>query len=46
MDKALAMGVIVNLTAKKVIRIAPPLNIEQGLWEQGLGLITQLIASL
>ncbi len=46
MEKALARGIIANLTAKKVIRIAPPININKTLWDQGLDAITQLIASL
>ena len=46
MDKAMARGLIVNLTAKKVIRIAPPINIDEMLWNQGLDEVVQLIASL
>jgi predicted acetylornithine/succinylornithine family transaminase len=45
-DKGLARGIIVNLTAKTVIRVAPPINIERGLWDQGLDLLVQTIAGL
>ena len=38
-------GIILNLTAGKVIRLAPPLNIAQAQWEQGLELAIQVIAS-
>ncbi|HEX4797399.1 MAG TPA: acetylornithine/succinylornithine family transaminase [Humisphaera sp.] len=46
MDKALGRGLVVNLTAKKVIRIAPPINIDKAMWDQGLDLVTELIAGL
>ncbi|HZL35419.1 MAG TPA: acetylornithine/succinylornithine family transaminase [Tepidisphaeraceae bacterium] len=46
MEKALARGIIINLTAKKVIRLAPPINIEEPLWNEGLDKTVQLIASL
>ena len=46
MDKALARGLIVNLTAKKVIRLAPPINIEEALLNQGIDQVVELIASL
>ena len=46
MDKALARGIIVNLTAKKVIRLAPPLDIDMKTWEHGIDLLTQVIADL
>ena len=45
-DKALERGLIVNLTAKKVVRVAPPINIDRKLWDQGLDLLVQTIASL
>jgi len=45
-EKALDRGIIVNLTAKKVIRIAPPINIPAELWNQGLDLLVQLLASI
>ena len=45
-EKGLERGIIINLTAKKVIRVAPPINIESKLWDQGLDLLIQTIASL
>ena len=45
-ERALERGLIVNLTAKKVVRIAPPINIDRKLWDQGLDLLVQTIASL
>ena len=45
-EKGLERGIVLNLTAKKVIRVAPPINIERKLWEQGLDLLVQTIASL
>ncbi|HWE03099.1 MAG TPA: acetylornithine/succinylornithine family transaminase [Tepidisphaeraceae bacterium] len=44
-EKSLARGIIVNLTAKKVIRLAPPINIDEALWHKGLDEVVQLIAS-
>ena len=46
MDRALERGVVINLTAKKVIRIAPPINIDRATWDQGLDLVTEIIAGL
>lgn len=46
MERALARGIIVNLTAKKVIRIAPPINIDETLWNEGVSEVVQLIAGL
>jgi acetylornithine/N-succinyldiaminopimelate aminotransferase len=43
-DRALGRGIVINLTAKKVIRLAPPINISQDEWERGLGLVIQTIA--
>jgi len=45
-DKGLAKGIIVNLTAKTVIRVAPPINLDRGLWDQGLDLLVQTIVGL
>jgi acetylornithine aminotransferase len=45
-EKGLERGIVLNLTAKKVIRVAPPINIERKLWEQGLDLLVQTIASV
>ena len=46
MNKALARGLIVNLTAKKVIRLAPPINIDSGTWNEGIDRVVELVAAL
>jgi acetylornithine aminotransferase len=46
MEKALARGLIVNLTAKTVIRIAPPINIERQLLDEGLDVLMSILAEL
>jgi acetylornithine aminotransferase len=46
LDKALARGLIVNLTAKQVIRLAPPINISKADWNTGLDGVVELIAAL
>jgi acetylornithine aminotransferase len=46
LDKALAKGIIVNLTAQKVIRLAPHINISKDPWDRGLDVVIDLIASL
>ncbi|MGH7177372.1 MAG: aspartate aminotransferase family protein [Tepidisphaeraceae bacterium] len=43
---AVERGVIANLTAQRVVRIAPPINIDQELLDRGLGLVVETIASL
>ncbi len=43
-DKGLERGVILNLTASKIIRLAPALNIPEDLWDKGLELVIQTIA--
>ena len=45
-EKGLDRGIVINLTAQKVIRLAPPINIPRHLWEQGLDLLADTIASL
>jgi acetylornithine/N-succinyldiaminopimelate aminotransferase len=45
-DRALERGIVINLTAKKVIRLAPPINISQDQWERGLGLVIETIAQV
>jgi acetylornithine/succinyldiaminopimelate/putrescine aminotransferase len=45
-DKCLERGLVANLTAKKVIRVAPPINIDRQTWDEGLNLLVQTIASL
>ena len=45
-QKGLERGVLMNLTAKKVIRLAPPINIAAQEWDQGLDLVMETIAGL
>lgn len=45
-EKGLERGIILNLTAKRVVRVAPPINIDRKLWDQGLDLLVQTIAAL
>jgi acetylornithine aminotransferase len=44
-EKGLERGIILNLTAQKVIRLAPPINISSQMWEQGLDLVVETIAA-
>jgi len=44
-DKGLERGVILNLTASKIIRLAPALNIPEELWDKGLELVIQTISA-
>ena len=43
-ERAMGRGLVINLTAKKVIRLAPPINISQDQWDRGLGLVIETIA--
>jgi acetylornithine/N-succinyldiaminopimelate aminotransferase len=45
-EKALEHGIIVNLTAKTVIRLAPPINIDRQLWDQGLDKLIDVLATI
>jgi acetylornithine/N-succinyldiaminopimelate aminotransferase len=45
-EKGLERGIIVNITSQKVVRVAPPINIDRGAWDQGLDALSGLIASL
>jgi acetylornithine/N-succinyldiaminopimelate aminotransferase len=45
-EKGLAQGVAINLTAKNVIRLAPPINISRQEWDLGLDRVVQTIAAL
>ena len=45
-ERGLERGVVINLTAQKIIRLAPPLNIPRQFWEQGLDALAQVIESL
>jgi predicted acetylornithine/succinylornithine family transaminase len=46
MEKGFERGVIINLTAGKVIRLAPAINIPRQAWEQGLEAVIQTIAAV
>jgi acetylornithine aminotransferase len=43
-EKGMERGVLLNLTAGKVVRLAPAINITREEWEQGLDLAIQTIA--
>jgi predicted acetylornithine/succinylornithine family transaminase len=45
-EKGLDKGVAINLTAKKVIRLAPPINISEQYWNEGLDRVVDVIAAL
>jgi acetylornithine/N-succinyldiaminopimelate aminotransferase len=45
-ERGLERGIVVNLTAKNVIRLAPPINMAAADWEKGLDEVVALIASL
>lgn len=42
-EKGLARGIVINLTAQKVIRLAPPINITRADWDRGLDLLVEVI---
>jgi acetylornithine/N-succinyldiaminopimelate aminotransferase len=44
--RGMQRGVVMNLTAQKVIRLAPPLNITAVDWDSGLDAVIETIASL
>ncbi len=43
--RALEAGIVINLTAQKVIRLAPPVNISPGDWDHGLDVLVQVLAA-
>jgi acetylornithine/N-succinyldiaminopimelate aminotransferase len=45
-EKALERGIVINLTAKTVIRLAPPINIDKQLWDQGLDVLVSVLSEL
>jgi acetylornithine/succinyldiaminopimelate/putrescine aminotransferase len=45
-EKGLERGVIINLTAQKVIRLAPPINISKEQWDLGLNLVMDTIEAV
>jgi acetylornithine/N-succinyldiaminopimelate aminotransferase len=45
-EKGLEKGVVINLTARNVIRLAPPINISREEWDIGLDQVIDVIAAL
>ena len=45
-ENALQQGLVINLTSKDVIRLAPAINIDRQLWSAGLDKLGELIATL
>jgi len=45
-EAALERGVVINLTAKTVIRLAPPINISRELWDEGLSRLVDTISAM
>src|SRR5205814_98940 len=45
-EKGLAAGIVINVTAQKVVRLAPPMNISKQDWDRGLDVLIETIASL
>lgn len=45
-EKALEAGLVINLTAQQVIRLAPPINISRDEWDEGLNRVIELLAQL
>jgi predicted acetylornithine/succinylornithine family transaminase len=45
LERALAKGIAINLTARQVVRLAPPINISDGDWNQGLDRVVQVLAA-
>ncbi len=43
-EKALDRGLVINLTAQKVIRLAPAMTISAKEWDQGLDILTDLLS--
>ena len=45
-EKGLELGVLLNVTAQKVVRLAPPINITAEEWDKGLDLVAAAIAAV
>lgn len=43
-ERGLEKGVVINVTAQKVIRLAPPINIAEADWKTGLDIVVDLLA--
>lgn len=44
-ERALAEGIVINVTAQKVVRLAPPINITRELWDEGLTTLVRVLAA-
>jgi len=44
-ERGLDNGIILNLTSKKIVRLAPPINISAELWDQGLDAVIKTLAA-
>jgi acetylornithine aminotransferase len=45
-ERGLERGLVLNLTAKQVIRLAPAINIRKDVWDAAIDGVIDLIASL
>jgi len=45
MERAMAKGILINLTAKQVVRLAPAINITHDDWERGLDRLIDFLAA-
>jgi predicted acetylornithine/succinylornithine family transaminase len=45
-EKGIENGVLINLTAKKVVRLAPPMNIDIDTWNDGLDRVVKTLAAV
>jgi acetylornithine/N-succinyldiaminopimelate aminotransferase len=45
-EAGLAKGVVINLTSKNVIRLAPPINISREDWDRGLDRVVEVVGEL
>jgi acetylornithine/succinyldiaminopimelate/putrescine aminotransferase len=44
-ERALAKGVAINLTARQVVRLAPAINISRADWDKGLDRVVETLAA-
>ena len=44
-ERGLAKGVAINLTAKQVVRLAPPINISTSDWDNGLDRVVEMLVA-
>jgi predicted acetylornithine/succinylornithine family transaminase len=45
LERAMARGVLINLTAKQVVRLAPAINITHDDWDRGLDRVIEVLAA-